>query len=68
MSYHILHIMQHGAMLGKERGFITCKTPDAPERRMPHEDLRAVIIAARGVSMSSNFIGAVLEGNGIILH
>ncbi len=68
MSYHILHIMQHGAMLGKERGFITCKVPDAPEHRMPHEDLRAVIIAARGVMMSSNFIGAVLEGDGIILH
>ena len=68
MSYHILHIMQHGAMLGKERGFITCKAPDMPERRMPHEDLRAVIIAARGVMMSSNFIGAVLEGDGIILH
>ncbi len=35
---------------------------------MPHEDLRAVIIAARGVTLTSNFISAVLETDGIILH
>src|ERR1043166_2856205 len=68
MSYHILHIFQHGAMLGKERGFIVCRAPGKPELRRPHEDVRAIIIAARGVTMSSNFISAVLETNGIILH
>jgi CRISPR-associated protein Cas1 len=68
MGYHILHVFQHGAMLGKERGFITCKGSDGQERRLPHEDLRAVIIAARGVSMSSNFVAGVIEEDGIILH
>ena len=68
MSYHILHVFQHGAMLGKDRGFITCKGSDGQERRLPHEDLRAVIIAARGVCMSSNFISSVIEQDGIILH
>lgn len=69
MSYHILHVFQHGALLGKERGFITCKTAEEPKpRRMPLDDLRAVIIAARGVSMSSNFISSIVEQDGIILH
>jgi CRISPR-associated protein Cas1 len=68
MSYHILHITQHGALLGKERGFITCKGADSEERRRPIEDIRAVIIAARGVTLTSNFVSAVLEQDGIILH
>jgi CRISPR-associated protein Cas1 len=68
MSFHVLHIFQHGATLTKDRGFIVCKGQDQSERRMPHEDLRAVIIAARGVTLTSNFISAVLEADGIILH
>jgi len=68
MSFHVLHVYQHGAMLAKERGFIVCRGSDKPERRIPHEDLRAVIIAARGVTLTSNFVGAVLETDGIILH
>ena len=35
---------------------------------MPHEDVRAVIVAARGVCLTSNFMSAVLEANGIVLH
>ena len=66
MSYHILHVFQHGALLGKERGFITCQgKEDAKPRTMPLDDLRAVIIAARGVMMSSNFISSVVEQDGI---
>jgi CRISPR-associated protein Cas1 len=68
MSFHVLHIFQHGATLSKDRGFIVCRAQDQPEKRMPHEDLRAVIIAARGVTLTSNFISAVLETDGIILH
>ena len=68
MSYHILHILKHGAVLGKERGFLTCRAEDGSEARMPHEDVRAVIIAARGVMLTSNFVSAILETDGIILH
>lgn len=68
MSFHILHVFQHGATLGKEHGFIVCRAPDQTERRLPHEDMRAVIIAARGVTLTSNFVSAVLETDGIILH
>ncbi len=68
MSYHVLHVFQHGATLAKERGFIVCRAQDKSERKLPHEDLRAVIIAARGVTLTSNFVSAVLETDGIILH
>lgn len=68
MSFHILHIFHHGAVLGKEHGFITCKVDKKEVGRIPHEDLRAVIIAARGVTLTSNFVSAVLETNGVILH
>ena len=68
MSHHILHVLQHGALLSKDRGFITCKAVDQPERRLPHADIRAVIIAARGVTLTSHFLSAILEGNGIVLH
>lgn len=68
MSFHILHVFQHGALLAKDRGFIVSRAQDGSERRMPHEDLRAVIIAARGVTLTSNFVSAVLETDGIILH
>ena len=68
MSFHILHVFQNGATLAKEQGFIVCRAQDKSERRLPHEDMRAVIIAARGVTLTSNFISAVLETDGIILH
>lgn len=68
MSHHILHVFQHGALLSKERGFITCQAEDQPVRRLPHADIRAVIIAARGVTLTSHFLSAILEGDGIVLH
>ncbi len=68
MSHHILHIFKHGCTLSKDRGFIVCRGEDKTENRIPHEDLRAVIIAARGVMLTSSFISAVLETDGIILH
>ena len=68
MSFHILHVLQHGATLAKEQGFIVCRAQDKTERRLPHEDIRAVVIAARGVTLTSNFVSAVLETDGIILH
>jgi CRISP-associated protein Cas1 len=68
MSYHLLHIFQHGCQLSQERGHIVCRSPDQPERRLPHADIRAVIIAARGVTLTSSFMSAILESDGIIVH
>lgn len=68
MSFHVLHVFQHGAILAKEQGFIVCRSESGEERRLPHQDIRAVIIAARGVTLTSRFVSAILEGEGIILH
>lgn len=68
MSHHVLHVFKHGCVLSKDRGFLVCKMPGQAENRIPHEDVRAVIIAARGVTLTSSFMSAVLETDGIILH
>lgn len=68
MSHHILHVFQHGAVLGRERGFIVCRTNDQPDRTLPLHDVRAVIIAARGVTLTSSFLSGLLEKDAIVLH
>jgi len=67
MSHHILHILKHGCTLSKRDGFIVCKGEDQ-ENSLPYEDLRAVIIAAKGVTLTSGFMSAVLDSDGVILH
>lgn len=68
MSFHVLHVLQPFCTLAKERGFIVCRAQDRSEKRLPHEDIRAVIIAARGVNLSSSFVTALLDSNAVILH
>src|SRR2546426_903220 len=68
MSHHILHVLKHGCVLSKDRGFLVCRGEDKSENRIPCEDLRAVIISARGVMLTSSFVSAVLETDGVILH
>jgi len=68
MSHHILHVLQHGAILGRERGFITSRVDGQGERRLPLDDVRAVIIAARGVTLTSSFLSGLMETDGIVLH
>jgi CRISPR-associated protein Cas1 len=68
MSHHVLHILKHGCVLSKDHGFLVCRGSDKSEKRIPHEDVRAVIIAAQGITLTSSFVSAILETNGIILH
>src|SRR5712671_520192 len=68
MSHHILHVLQHGAILGRERGFITSRVDGQSEKRLPLDDIRAVIIAARGVTLTSSFLSGILDTDGIVLH
>ena len=68
MSFHILHVLQPFCTLAKERGFIVCRGQDGTERRLPHEDIRAVIIAARGTTITSSFLTSLLETDAVILH
>lgn len=72
MSYHVVHILTHGCMIGRDRGMLVCRPPkdaeDAQERKRPMEDIRALVIAARGVTLTSNAMAGILEQDGMILH
>jgi CRISPR-associated protein Cas1 len=68
MSHHVLHVLTPFCTLAKERGFIVCREENHRERKLPYEDIRAVIIAARGVNLTSSFLTALLESNAVILH
>ncbi|MCB1089524.1 MAG: hypothetical protein KDM63_20970, partial [Verrucomicrobiae bacterium] len=70
MSYHVVHLLTHGATLARERGMLVCRPPKGEpeqiERRLPLEDIRAVVIAARGVTLTSSAISGILSQDGMI--
>lgn len=68
MSHHILHVFQHGAVLGRERGFIVMRVEGQADRTMPLDDMRATVIAARGVILTSSFLSGMLEKDAVVLH
>jgi len=68
MSHHILHIFTHGSLLRKQRGRLVCVNPDGDENSLAIEDIRAVVVAARGISMTQDLTSALMASNAIILH
>ncbi len=68
MSHHIVHVLTHGSRLAIERGQLTCLSPDAPPKSLPVADLRTVVIAARGVSITADAMGAILDADATVLH
>lgn len=68
MSHHVIHILSHGANLRLSLGQLTCRGADGTCRSIPVEDLRAVVIAARGVSISADALAAVLDADAAVLH
>lgn len=68
MSHHIVHVFSHGARLSVARGRIVCAGEGAAQRSIPVEDLRAVVIAARGVSITNDALAAVLHSDAVLLH
>ena len=68
MSFHIVHILQHGSHLSIDRGFLVCEAPDSPERRAPFGDIRAVILAARGISFTGATFAKLLAQGAVLIH
>lgn len=68
MSHHILHLFAHGCLLAAERGRLVCRSAGSGDRSLPLDDLRAVVIAARGVTLSAAALSALLERGVVILH
>jgi CRISPR-associated protein Cas1 len=67
MSFHVLHLFTHGAWLHKSRGRLVYQS-GATEKSLPIENLRAVVVAARGISFSSQLLGALMDQDCVILH
>ncbi|MDR2192755.1 MAG: type II CRISPR-associated endonuclease Cas1, partial [Endomicrobium sp.] len=68
MSYHIIHILNHASRLSVDRGCLVCDIPEKAQRRVPLEDILAVIVAAKGVSFSCECLSALLRHNSVVLH
>ena len=69
MSHHILHILSHGSYLRKERGFLIYENKQKGEtKRLPIEDIKALVIAAKGVVLSDVLIASLMKKEAIILH
>lgn len=60
--------MSHGARIAVERKQLVCLNTEGVAKRIPVEDLRALIIGARGVSFSGEALGAVLDADAVVLH
>jgi CRISP-associated protein Cas1 len=67
VTFHIVHLFQHAGRLGKQRGRLVFDHEGGQES-LPIENVRAVIVAAKGISMSSQVVGALLKADCIILH
>jgi len=68
VSHHIVHVVSHGTRLLLERQQLICISGEGVKKSIPTEDLRAVIIAARGTSFSGEALGAILDANAVVLH
>ena len=69
MSFQILHILSHGSSLHKERGQLVLRNAgDSTEKRCALEDLRALIVAARGVSFSGDVLSVLCRNGTVVLH
>lgn len=63
-----MHVFTHGAYLSKERGRIVLEDSTSKKKGLPIEDLKAIIIAARGVTFSSNLISSLLRQKTLVLY
>lgn len=63
-----MHVLSHGARLLLERQQLVCINSEGGKRSLPIEDLRAVVIAAKGISFSGEALAAILDANAVVLH
>ena len=69
MSFHVLHIISHGSRLRKDRGMLVYENKAKDElKKIPLEDLKAVVLAAKGVILSDYLISSLLKQDTVILH
>lgn len=68
MSFHILHIGEHGCVLSKDRGLLVCKKDGKITGSIAMADMRALVLLSEAVSYSAAVTAALLENDAVILH
>ena len=68
MSYHILHISTPDSKLSVDKGILFCETPIGEYKKIALQDIKAVIILARGIVFDNHCLAKLLENDVIILH
>ena len=67
MSHHLLHLLSPNIFINKQNGLLNYVRGDE-RRQLPLEDIRGVIIATKGVTLTDAIISALLENGAFILH
>ncbi len=68
MSYHILHITTSNCILSSDRGLLFCEYKSGEKNSIAIADIRAIIIASHGVTITNSCIAKLMENNIVILH
>lgn len=68
MTFHVVHLFEHGSYLYKKRGRLYCQFQGGRENSLPVENIRAVIVAARGITFSAQLLSALASANCLVLH
>jgi CRISP-associated protein Cas1 len=68
MSYHVISLLQEGAMIRADRGFLVCQYKDGTENRIALADVRAIVCAHPAIAFTNQAIARLLAQDSVILH
>lgn len=68
MTYHILHLTTSNCRLSVDSGLLFCKYSNNETKMMPLSDIKAIVVAAFGISFTNNCLSRLLNNNVVILH
>ena len=68
VSYHVLTLQTPNTRLSVDKASLVATHPETGAKRMPIEDIRAVVVATHQVSFSNECLAQLLESNVTVLH
>lgn len=68
MSFHIITVLQPGARLSVDRGFLVCKYPDQSENRIALADVRVLIIGVPSIAFTNTCLARLMANDSLVLH
>jgi CRISPR-associated protein Cas1 len=68
MTYHVISLLNEGAYLSADAGFLVCQYKNGTTHRMPLGDVRAIIAAHPAISYSNACLARLLAQDSVVLH